>query len=60
MPVQDPDGILVAARKTQTERRCLARGDWLDGGVIVEAGKPRDVLASPSHERTKVFLYKVP
>lgn len=32
---------------------------FMDGGVIVEAGKPRDVLANPRHERTRAFLSKV-
>ena len=32
---------------------------FMDGGVVVEAGKPREVLASPQHERTKSFLSKV-
>jgi len=32
---------------------------FMDGGVIVEAGKPRDVLSNPRHERTKAFLSKV-
>jgi polar amino acid transport system ATP-binding protein len=32
---------------------------FIDGGVIVEAGKPRDVLSNPQHERTKLFLSKV-
>jgi polar amino acid transport system ATP-binding protein len=32
---------------------------FMDGGVIVEAGKPRDVLANPRHERTRLFLSKV-
>ena len=32
---------------------------FMDGGVIVEAGKPRDVLADPKHDRTKLFLSKV-
>jgi len=32
---------------------------FMDGGVIVEAGKPRDVLTDPQHERTKTFLSKV-
>ena len=30
-----------------------------DGGVIVESGDPREVLANPQHERTKLFLSKV-
>ena len=32
---------------------------FMDGGVIVEAGTPRDVLSNPHHERTKAFLSKV-
>ena len=32
---------------------------FMDGGVIVETGTPRDVLSSPKHERTKAFLSKV-
>jgi polar amino acid transport system ATP-binding protein len=32
---------------------------FMDGGVIVEAGKPKNVLANPQHERTKAFLAKV-
>ena len=32
---------------------------FIDGGVIVEAGNPREVLADPRHERTRAFLSKV-
>jgi glutamate transport system ATP-binding protein len=32
---------------------------FMDGGVIVEAGTPRDVLGNPQHERTRSFLSKV-
>jgi len=32
---------------------------FMDGGVVVESGDPRDVLANPQHERTKAFLSKV-
>ncbi|HEV7789178.1 MAG TPA: amino acid ABC transporter ATP-binding protein [Pseudonocardia sp.] len=32
---------------------------FMDGGVIVEAGKPRDVITSPVHQRTQSFLSKV-
>ncbi len=28
----------------------------LDGGVVVEAGAPQDVLVNPREERTKAFL----
>ena len=32
---------------------------FMDAGVVVESGNPRDVLANPSHERTRAFLSKV-
>jgi polar amino acid transport system ATP-binding protein len=32
---------------------------FMDDGVIVEQGKPRDVISDPQHERTKSFLAKV-
>jgi polar amino acid transport system ATP-binding protein len=32
---------------------------FMDGGVIVEEGDPREVLADPRHERTRAFLSKV-
>jgi polar amino acid transport system ATP-binding protein len=32
---------------------------FMDGGVIVEEGSPREVLANPRHERTQAFLSKV-
>jgi polar amino acid transport system ATP-binding protein len=32
---------------------------FMDGGVVVEAGPPAEVLGAPKHERTKAFLSKV-
>jgi len=32
---------------------------FMDGGVIVEQGVPRDVITAPRHERTRAFLSKV-
>ena len=32
---------------------------FMDGGVVVEEGAPREVLANPQQERTKAFLSKV-
>ena len=32
---------------------------FMDGGVIVESGAPREVLSNPQQERTKAFLSKV-
>src|SRR6266705_6909209 len=32
---------------------------FMDGGVVVESGPPREVLSNPQRERTKAFLSKV-
>jgi polar amino acid transport system ATP-binding protein len=32
---------------------------FMDAGVVVESGPPREVLGNPKHERTKAFLSKV-
>jgi polar amino acid transport system ATP-binding protein len=32
---------------------------FMDGGVVVESGDPRQVIANPQHERTQSFLSKV-
>jgi polar amino acid transport system ATP-binding protein len=32
---------------------------FMDGGVVVESGKPHDVITYPQHERTRAFLGKV-
>ncbi|MFE7742028.1 amino acid ABC transporter ATP-binding protein [Nocardia sp. NPDC057455] len=32
---------------------------FMDGGVVVEAGAPRQLLADPRHERTKAFLSRL-
>ncbi|MDZ4090844.1 MAG: amino acid ABC transporter ATP-binding protein [Arthrobacter sp.] len=32
---------------------------FMDEGVVVEAGPPREILSNPQHDRTKAFLSKV-
>ncbi|WP_431936900.1 amino acid ABC transporter ATP-binding protein [Micromonospora sp. RP3T] len=32
---------------------------FMDGGVVVEQGDPREVISAPKHERTQAFLAKV-
>ena len=32
---------------------------FMDAGVVLEAGSPREVLTRPAHERTRAFLSKV-
>jgi len=57
---------LAAERMTMmivTHEMAFARdvSDWvvfMDGGVIIEQGKPEDVIANPRSERTQVFLQR--
>ena len=32
---------------------------FMDDGVVVETGAPKDIIANPQHERTRAFLSKV-
>jgi polar amino acid transport system ATP-binding protein len=32
---------------------------FMDDGVVVETGRPGEVLSNPRHERTRAFLSKV-
>ena len=32
---------------------------FMDEGIIMESGNPREMMANPKHERTKAFLSKV-
>jgi polar amino acid transport system ATP-binding protein len=32
---------------------------FMDDGVVVESGRPDQVLSNPQHERTRTFLSKV-
>jgi polar amino acid transport system ATP-binding protein len=32
---------------------------FMDGGVVVEAGVPKDVIGNPQHQRTKTFLTRL-
>ena len=32
---------------------------FMDEGIIMESGNPREMMADPKHERTKAFLSKV-
>jgi polar amino acid transport system ATP-binding protein len=51
--------MLVVTHEMGFAREVADQLVFMDGGVIVEAGKPREVLANPQHERTKAFLSKL-
>ena len=40
-------------------RKVADRVIFMDSGVIVEQGKPEDVIDNPDNERTKAFLQKL-
>jgi polar amino acid transport system ATP-binding protein len=40
-------------------REVADRVVFMDGGVVVEAGPPNDLLSNPQHKRTQSFLSKV-
>jgi polar amino acid transport system ATP-binding protein len=51
--------MVVVTHEMGFAREVADRLVFMDGGVIVEEGDPREVLANPSHERTQAFLSKV-
>ena len=53
-------GCLIPGQGAACDAREVAdRVVFMDAGVVVESGKPADVLSNPQHERTKAFLSKV-
>jgi len=56
---QDGMTMLVVTHEIGFAREVGDSLVFMDGGVIVEAGKPREVLINPQHERTRSFLAKV-
>jgi polar amino acid transport system ATP-binding protein len=51
--------MLVVTHEMGFAREVADQLVFMDAGVIVETGKPREVLANPQHERTKAFLSKL-
>jgi len=51
--------MLVVTHEMGFAREVGSRLIFMDGGVIVEEGDPRDVLANPQHPRTQDFLSRV-
>ncbi|MGZ4474684.1 MAG: amino acid ABC transporter ATP-binding protein [Nocardioides sp.] len=51
--------MMVVTHEMGFAREVGDRLVFMDGGVIVEEGDPREVLGNPQHERTQAFLSKV-
>ena len=51
--------MVVVTHEMGFAREVVDRVIFMDGGVIVEQGKPEDVLLHPKEERTRTFLKRV-
>lgn len=51
--------MVVVTHEMGFAREVADRVVFMDGGFIVEEGKPEDVFGNPQNERTKAFLGKV-
>jgi polar amino acid transport system ATP-binding protein len=51
--------MIVVTHEMGFAREVADTAVFMDAGVVVEAGPPREVLVNPRHERTKAFLSKV-
>jgi polar amino acid transport system ATP-binding protein len=51
--------MIVVTHEIGFAREVCDRVVFMDGGVIVEQGPPREVFTNPQHDRTKSFLSKV-
>jgi len=48
--------MIVVTHEIGFAREAADRVVFMDGGLVVEQGRPEDVLANPSHPRTRLFL----
>jgi polar amino acid transport system ATP-binding protein len=51
--------MIVVTHEMGFAREVADQMVFMDAGVVVESGPPREVLSNPQRERTKVFLSKV-
>lgn len=51
--------MVIVTHEIAFARNVADRVIFMDGGVIVEEGKPEDVIDNPKNERTKAFLRKM-
>jgi polar amino acid transport system ATP-binding protein len=51
--------MLVVTHEMSFAREVADRVIFIDEGVIVEEGRPADILGNPQHERTRAFMSKI-
>ena len=57
--VKDGMTMIVVTHEMGFAREVADTVVFMDDGVVVEEGRPENVLGNPQHERTKAFLSKV-
>ena len=56
---QEKMTMVIVTYEIAFARKVADRVIFMDSGVIVEQGKPEDVIDNPDNERTKAFLQKL-
>ncbi|MCQ2416297.1 MAG: amino acid ABC transporter ATP-binding protein [Oscillospiraceae bacterium] len=56
---QEKMTMLIVTHEIDFARSVSSHVVFMDGGLIVEEGKPEDVIDNPSNERTRTFLRKL-
>ncbi len=51
--------MVIVTHEINFARKVSDRVIFMDGGLIVEEGKPEEVIDNPSNERTQLFLQKL-
>ncbi|MGN0165775.1 MAG: amino acid ABC transporter ATP-binding protein [Lachnospiraceae bacterium] len=51
--------MVIVTHEIDFARKVADRVVFMDGGVIVEQGRPEDVIDNPKNDRTKAFLQKM-
>ncbi len=56
---QEKMTMVIVTHEINFARNVADRVIFMDGGVVVEQGKPSDVIDNPDNERTRAFLQKL-
>ena len=51
--------MVIVTHEIGFARKVADRVVFMDKGVVVEEGRPEDVIDNPSNERTRAFLQKM-
>jgi polar amino acid transport system ATP-binding protein len=51
--------MVVVTHEMEFAREVADTAVFMDGGVVVEAGSPEELIRNPQHERTRTFLSRV-